>query len=97
MLAQEAESGVALQDRIFPKPQRNLLRFIPGDELADVLEHVERQLTNLDVGEKIQGHRLPKYPCRHAFFNQRGACSILCLVDLGIALALEPKKTADHR
>ena len=42
---EEAEGRVALEDRFLPEPERTAFGFVTGDELADMLEHVQRQPT----------------------------------------------------
>src|SRR5260370_42531810 len=42
VLTEEAERRIALQDRLFPKPERALLGFVARDELPNMLEQIER-------------------------------------------------------
>lgn len=83
---------------ILPEPERAVGRLVAGDELADVLEHVQRQAARLlDVGEQIQLLDLSKQSRRHALLDQDGPCTVLDVVQLGHALALQAQQRADHR
>ena len=82
MLTQEAERGIALKNCFLPKPQWALLRFIAGDELADVLEEAEGKVAAFHVGEEVEVDRLAEDPGSNSFFNEDRSGAVLRLVNL---------------
>src|SRR5215472_17495224 len=92
MLTEEAEGCIALENGFLPQPEWTLLGLISRDELANMLQQVERKVAGLHIGEEVKIDCLPKDPGCDPFLDQDGAGAVLRLVDLWCALALEPKE-----
>ena len=79
---EETESRITLENCFFPEPKRTAVSLVSGDELADMLEHVQRKSTPLHSFEEIELLGLTKKPGCNAFFDQNGARAIFCFVEL---------------
>lgn len=72
-----------------------MLCLVARDELADVLEEIERQFAGLYMSEAVKPDGLTENPGRHAFFDELCSSTILRVVYLRDTLTLHPEQRSD--